>query len=267
MTDPGDGITTIDTAKAHSARIYDYILGGKDHYPVDAAAAEQVLKVLPGARQAAHANRGFMRRAARLLARRGLRQFLDVGTGIPTRPNLHQVVQEVVPDARITYVDHDPVVLRHAEALLRGTPAGRTEYIQADVREPEKILAGAREVLDFDEPVVVSTIALLHFVGDDADPRGLLETLLEPLAPGSALMLSHGTADFDPATMAGIVEIYRANGVLLRMRSHAEVGELVAGLDLLEPGLVALEEWPHEPEDEALDTAGTPVYTCVGFKR
>lgn len=267
MTDPGDGAVVIDTAKAHSARIYDYILGGKDHYPVDAEAAQQVLKLLPGGRQAAHGNRGFMRRAARLLARRGIRQFLDIGTGIPTRPNLHQVVQEIVPDARIAYVDYDPVVLRHAEALLRGTPAGRTEYIQADVREPAKVLAGAREVLDFREPVALSLIALLHFVGDDSDPRALLRTLLEPLAPGSALMLSHGTPDFDPETIAGVERIYRANGMVLRMRTRDEIAALVDGLELLDPGLVALEDWDLEPEADAVDTRGTPVYVCVAVKR
>ncbi|MEU5976920.1 SAM-dependent methyltransferase [Streptomyces sp. NPDC047315] len=266
MTDTEHATDGVNTGKAHSARMYDYFLGGKDHYPVDAEAAEHVLKVLPDGRRLARANRGFMRRAARHLARRGIRQFLDVGTGIPTEPNLHQVVQEIAPDARIVYVDNDPVVLRHAEALLRGTPAGRTEYVQADVREPAKIVAEAREVLDFREPIAVSLIALLHFLPDEADPQGVLRTLLEPLPTGSALMLAHGTGDFDPQTLERVTEIYRASGMSLRMRNRAEVSALFEGLELTEPGIVPLEEWHLEPEGTEAETVGTPVYVGVAHK-
>ncbi|MFH8615989.1 SAM-dependent methyltransferase [Streptomyces sp. NPDC017979] len=267
MTDTGHGHGTdgVHTGKAHSARMYDYFLNGKDHYPVDAEAAEQVLKVLPDARRLARANRGFMRRAARHLARQGIRQFLDVGTGIPTEPNLHQVVQEIAPDARIVYVDNDPVVLRHAEALLRGTRAGRTEYVQADVREPAKIVAEAREVLDFREPVALSLVALLHFLPDEAEPQEVLRTLLEPLPSGSVLMLAHGTGDFDPEALGRVTEIYRASGMSLRLRDRTEVSALFQGLELAAPGVVPLEEWDFEPEGAEVETAGVPVY--VGLAR
>ncbi|MGX2995476.1 SAM-dependent methyltransferase [Streptomyces sp. JNUCC 64] len=251
----------IDTSRPHPARMYDYYLGGKDHYEVDREAAERVVALAPDAKRIARANRRFMHRAVRHLARRGIRQFLDVGTGIPTEPNLHQVAQEVRPDAKVVYVDNDPIVLRHAEALLRGTPEGRTAYVQADVREPEKILAAAREVLDPAEPVALSLVALLHFVPDDSDPYGLVDALLEPLAPGSALVLTHGTSDFhDPEVFGGIAEVYRKSGIPFRLRTREEFSRFFDGRELVEPGVRVADDWRPEPHEAAPE--GT---TSIGF--
>lgn len=209
MTDAGTGADGIDTSKPQSARMYDYFLDGKDNYPVDWEAAEQVISFFPAVKEMARTNRDFMHRAARLLARRGIRQFLDIGTGIPTAPNLHQIVQAITPAARVVYADNDPIVLRHAEALLHSTPQGRTAYIQADVQEPEKILAAARDTLDFDQPIALSMVALLHLVGDEDNPHGIVVELLDSLAPGSHLALSHATGDFDPEAWERVVEVYR----------------------------------------------------------
>ncbi|MGW4750413.1 SAM-dependent methyltransferase, partial [Streptomyces sp. NPDC004290] len=195
MTTDHSQLSHIDTSRAHPARVYDWLLGGKDNYPVDEAVGETLP---PEARDAARQNRAFMHRAAAYLAAQGVDQFLDIGTGIPTEPNLHQIVQRAVPTARIVYADNDPIVLRHAEALLRSTPEGRTAYIQADAREPEKILAAAGDTLDFAQPIALSLVALLHLVADEDDPYRIVAELLRPLAPGSCLALSHATGDFDP---------------------------------------------------------------------
>lgn len=220
MTDAGTRAEEIDTSKPQSARMYDYFLDGKDNYPVDWEAAEQVISFFPAVKEMARTNRDFMHRAARLLARRGIRQFLDIGTGIPTAPNLHQIVQAITPDARVVYADNDPIVLRHAEALLHSDPQGRTAYIQADAQEPQKILAAARQTLDFDQPVALSMMALLHLVGDEDDPYGIVAELLDSLAPGSYLALSHATGDFDPQAWERVVEVYR-KGELRRRSDHA----------------------------------------------
>ncbi|MGW6457537.1 SAM-dependent methyltransferase [Streptomyces sp. NPDC055078] len=256
----------IDTSKPHPARLYDYFLQGKDHYPVDVAAAEQVLSFYPQARAGARANRRFMHRAVRRLARQGVRQFLDVGTGIPTEPNLHQIAQSVSPDVRVVYVDNDPIVLRHAEALLRSSAEGRTEYVQADVRDPDAIVEGARSVLDFDRPIALSLVALLHFIPDADDPGGLVRRLIEPLAPGSLLVLSHGTADVDRVTMERIVDIYHRNGVPLRPRSLAEVSAFFEGLEPVDPGLRLVGDWHPEPGGAGGDDDGVPLYVGVARK-
>ncbi|MCX4551044.1 SAM-dependent methyltransferase [Streptomyces sp. NBC_01387] len=224
----------IDTSKPHPARVYDYLLGGKDNYPVDQALAERLtVEAQEGARE----NRAFMHRAADWVARSGIDQFLDIGTGIPTEPNLHQIVQGINPLARVVYTDNDPIVLRHAEALLVSTVQGATDYIEADVREPTRILEHARKLLDFNRPVCVSLIALMHFVPDEDDPYGITRTLVDALAPGSCLVLSHLTADFLPEERNKVGE-YRASGINLRPRSRAEVEPFFEGLDLVEPGLV-----------------------------
>ncbi|MBP0457232.1 SAM-dependent methyltransferase [Streptomyces montanisoli] len=253
----------IDTSRPHPARIYDYLLGGKDNYPVDQAVAER----LPvEARNGAAANRAFMRRGVEWTARTGIDQFLDVGTGIPTEPNLHQIVQGVNPTCRIVYVDNDPIVLRHAEALLVSRPEGRTAYVQSDVLDPEAVLEQARETLDFERPVALSLIALLHFVPDDRDPYAIVRTLLEPLAPGSCLILSHLSMDrLTPEQDR--TEEYRNAGIDLRPRTHAEVLRFFDGLDLVEPGLVPC--WHKDsprPEDADLPGADS-AYAGVGFVR
>jgi hypothetical protein len=232
--------------------MYDYYLGGKDSYDVDREAAERILALHPDGRRLALLNRNFMHRAARLLAERGVRQFLDIGTGIPTKPNLHQVVQGVVRDARIVYVDNDPIVLRHAEALLRSTPEGQTKYIDADVREPRKIIEEARKVLDFDQPVALSMVALLHFIPDEDNPYGLIRDLLAPLCPGSYVMLSHVTGDFDPRAWEKIISIYRESGISAQARSLEEFTQFFGGLEVLDPGVSVATQWRPEPEQEGV---------------
>ncbi|MFF3917489.1 SAM-dependent methyltransferase [Streptomyces sp. NPDC001852] len=265
MTDTGFSPEWIDTGKPHSARMYDWFLDGKDHYVVDAEAASKVLEFFPDAKDSAWANREFMHRAARFVAGQGVDQFLDVGTGIPTEPNLHQVVQAVAPSARVVYVDNDPIVLRHAEALLKGTPEGRTAYLHADVREPERIVEYAREHLDLGRPVGLSLIALLPFVTDEQDPHRVVRTLLEPLPSGSYLMLSHGGTElFDPEVWGRIDAVYRSGGTSVRLRSYADVVRFFDGLELAEPGVVEVTQWHPEPDMRV--RVEQPVYVGVARK-
>ncbi|HET9380199.1 MAG TPA: SAM-dependent methyltransferase [Streptomyces sp.] len=261
----------IDTSKPHPARVYDWYLGGKDNYPVDEQLGQQILAIDGEAPRGARANRRFMRGAIRHVARdTGIRQFLDIGTGIPTEPNLHQIAQSFVPDAKVVYVDNDPIVLAHAGALLHGTPEGVTEYIQGDVREPHTILEQARRVLDFERPVALSLVALLHFIADEDGAYELVQTLVDALAPGSCLVLSAVTADFSPDSIMQGVEAYKSRGVTLVARTRDEVGRFFTGLDLVEPGLVSVSEWPLglESDAEATPEPGGPaaLYGAIGFK-
>ncbi|QIB41903.1 SAM-dependent methyltransferase [Streptomyces aureoverticillatus] len=243
----------IDTSKPHPARVYDWLLGGKDNYLVD----QELGQKLPAAARAnAARNRAFMHRAAAWLTHQGIDQFLDIGTGIPTEPNLHQIVQAITPSARIAYADNDPIVLRHAEALLVSTPDGATTYIQADVREPQDILEHARGFLDFRRPVALSLIALMHFITDEEDPYALTRTLVDALPPGSFLMFSHGTADEHPELEKSVSTAYKEGQVPLRMRTRAEVARFFDGLDLVEPGLVSATDWHQEGPAPARERSG-----------
>ncbi|NSC24670.1 SAM-dependent methyltransferase [Streptomyces albus subsp. chlorinus] len=238
--------------KPHTARMYDYYLGGKTNYGPDRQVAGQTLAVYPNALVAARENREFMHRAVRYLAReQGITQFLDIGTGIPSTPNLHQVAQREDPACRVVYADNDPIVLTYARALMKGTPEGATDYIEADVRDPERILDRARKTLDFARPIALSLIALLHFLGDDDDPHGIARTLLAALPPGSALALSHATDELDP-TLHRVVEVYGQQDITVRLRGAEEIRKLFAdtGLTLVEPGVVATCEWHPEMEDK-----------------
>lgn len=212
MTGHGSGADRIDTTRPHPARVYDWFLGGKDNYPVDEELGRQIAGLSPHTKRIARHNRWFMHRAMRWLAgEAGMRQFLDIGSGIPTEPNLHRIVRNTAPDARVVYVDNDPIVLTHAEALLSGGAAGATAYLEADVREPARILELAADVIDFERPVALSLIALLHFI-DDGDSGGegegmrdgayaLVERLTDRLPAGSCLVLSQLTDDFDPESV------------------------------------------------------------------
>ncbi|MGW6739978.1 SAM-dependent methyltransferase [Streptomyces sp. NPDC055025] len=251
----------VDTSKPHPARIYDYLLGGKDNYPVDQALAS---RLTDEAREGARQNRAFMQRAVGWVARSGIDQFLDIGTGIPTAPNLHQIVQGIDPKARIVYTDNDPIVLRHAEALLISTPEGVTNYIEADVREPEVILDHARTLLDFDRPIALSLIALMHFIPDEDDPYGITRTLIDALAPGSLLVLSHLTGDFLTEEQNKI-DAYRSSGINLRPRSRAEVERFFEGLDLVEPGLVT--RWYKDTPAPENDTSTELLYAGIARVR
>ncbi|NUS06774.1 MAG: SAM-dependent methyltransferase [Nonomuraea sp.] len=240
MTTGPEPSLRIDTSKAHPARVYDYLLGGKDNYPVDEAVGEQLP---PEARDAARQNREFMNRAAAWLATQGIDQFLDIGTGIPTEPNLHQIVQRVVPTAKVVYADNDPIVLRHAEALLVSNPEGATDYIEADVRRPDRIVEHARHMLDFDRPIALSLIALMHFIPDAQDAHGIVRGLVATLPKGSYLVLSHASSDLFPELSAQVTAEYAKGGIELGFRSRPEVKRFFDGLDLVPPGLVTATEW------------------------
>ena len=242
----------------HTARLYDYFLGGKTNYAVDREAALQALNANPNAMVAARQNREFMHRAARYAADHvGIRQFLDVGTGIPTEPNLHQVVQRVAPEARVVYSDNDPIVLSHARALMSSTPEGATDYIEADVRDPDRILERAHKTLDFTRPIALSVVALLHFVPDDEDPHGLLRRLLDPLAAGSVLVLSHAALDLDDGRMAALAAHYSKAVTRTQPRTRDETARFFTGLDLADPGITPTCEW-------RMDLESGPVHQLPG---
>ncbi|MEV0090919.1 SAM-dependent methyltransferase [Streptomyces sp. NPDC050738] len=261
-------MTEIDTSKPHPARVYDWFLGGKDNYPVDEAVGRRMMSIDGRAKHSAQTNRWFMHRATRWLAgEAGVRQFLDIGTGIPTEPNLHQLAQAAAPDARVVYADNDPIVLAHAAALLRGTPEGITEYIQADARQPGAIIEQAKAVLDFGQPVALSLIALTHFIGDDDGAYELVDELVGALPPGSFLALAQLTGDYDPEAIRRAVDLYGAGGVNLVPRSRAGVSRFFEGLDLVDPGLVPVAEWhPELAVDEVDDGQLVPLYAAVGRK-
>ncbi|MEU9608629.1 SAM-dependent methyltransferase [Streptomyces sp. NPDC048057] len=249
----------IDTKRAHSARIYDYVIGGKDHYQVDVDAGEAMMKGWPSLRVSMRQNRLFMQRAARHLAREaGVRQFLDIGTGLPTSPNLHEVVQREQPDASVVYVDNDPIVLAHAEALLTSAPPGRTAYLDADMREPESILESPvfRELLDLEQPVALTVFAILHFIRPPADHE-LLRRLLDPLPSGSFLAVSTATDVYAPAEIGRVKEQYESRGIPMVTRTEAEVGAFFDGLELVEPGLTQVHRW--RPTEEQAGVADEQV--------
>ncbi|WP_167499976.1 SAM-dependent methyltransferase [Streptomyces malaysiensis] len=238
--------TPLNQGRPHSARMYDYFLGGKDNYVADREAAAKVLTLWPGVMIAARTNRAWMHRAIRFLAaERGIRQFLDIGTGIPTRPNLHEVAQGIAPESRIVYVDNDPIVLAHAQALLKSHPEGRTAYVHGDITEPEAILASPdlTEVLDLSQPVALSLVSLLHFVPDDWGPYDLVRRLVDALAPGSYLVLSHITPDFDPEATQKTVQVYHSGGIQGKIRTKDEVERFFTDLELVEPGLEVPHRW------------------------
>jgi O-methyltransferase involved in polyketide biosynthesis len=255
------------TDVAHSARIYDYILGGKDNFAVDRAAAEKMLEHTPGLPISMRANRRFMTRAVRHLARAGIRQFLDIGTGLPTHPNLHEVVQEEAPDAAVLYVDNDPLVLVHARALLTGVAAGQVAYLDADLREPGVILADptVTEVFDLTKPVALTLIAVLQHLTEPGQAQAVIDELMSRFVPGSALAISVVTADYDP-NAGQTVSTYNSSGVPVVARTRDEVVALFGGVDLVEPGVVPVHQWHPSEEDRQIDDKDVYMYGGVGFK-
>jgi SAM-dependent methyltransferase len=247
---PGAAPAGIDTSTAHIARVYNYWLGGKDNYAPDREAAAQVIEAYPPIRASVRAQRAFLRRAVGYLAAEaGLRQFLDIGTGLPSADNTHEVAQRAVRGARIVYVDNDPIVLAHARALLTSSPDGATAYLDADLRDTGKILHAAAGILNFDQPVAVMLVGVLHCIPDADDPAGLVRQLLAALAPGSYLVLAHPASDIHTAQMGDAQA--RFNRVMddgVTLRTHAEVGRFLAGLELAEPGLVQLHRWRPDAE-------------------
>lgn len=231
-----------------SARVWDYWLGGKDHYEVDRLAGERVAEQVPGVVAAARTDRLFLGRCVRHLAgERGIRQFLDIGTGLPTVDNTHEIAQRVAPESRIVYVDNDPLVLVHARALLTSAPEGVTDYIDADVRDPGRILDAAAATLDFGKPVALMMLALLHLITDDDEARGILARLTGALPPGSFVALSH--ACLDVAVTSTAVRAWNESGTPhpIKGRTRDEIEDLFDGLDLVEPGVVSCSRWRPEP--------------------
>ena len=270
MRDNGWPAERIDTENAHSARIYDYIIGGKDYYPADKEAGDAMSREWPALPVHMRANRDFMNRAVRYLAEeKGIRQFLDIGTGIPTSPNLHEIAQSVAPDARVVYVDNDPIVLTLSQGLLASTPEGKTAYVEADMLDPAGILAAPelRDTLDLSRPVALTVIAIVHFVLDEDDAVGIVNRLLEPLPSGSYLAMSIGTADFAPEEVGRVSREYAARNMPMRLRTEAEADEFFAGLELVEPGVVQVHKWhPDGTSTEEIRDEDIAMYGAVALK-
>jgi S-adenosyl methyltransferase len=257
----------LKTDQPHPARMYQYWLGGKDNYAADRELGERMAKLLPSLPGAARANRAFMLRSSLYLAReRGIRQYLDLGTGLPVTPNLHEVVQRIAPQSRVVYVDNDPIVLVHARALLTSDPRGATAYLDADIRDPGRILEAAKATLDFSQPVAVSLIAIIQLIPDDRVVRGILDALVAEMCPGSTLSLSAITADSDPEQVGAAVQAARTRGLLITPRTRAQTEALFAGLDMVDPGVVLAHRW--HPDDDApdLDERDVHVYVGVGVR-
>ena len=268
--EPGHRPIDLQTDQPHPARVYDYLLGGKDNFAADRAAAEAGLRANPNSRIPPRENRAFLGRAVRYLAgEAGISQFLDIGTGIPTSPNVHEVAQAVEPQARIVYVDNDPIVLTQARALLTTGPQGRTAYIDADLRDIDAILGSAelQRTLDLGRPVGLLLIAVMHFIPDEDDPWALAARLLAALPSGSYLALSHLTGDFDPAAWAGVVAVYRRSGVTMQVRPKPDVERFFAGLDLIDPGVVSLPQWRPDPRDVGSPPGDAAVSVYGGVAR
>jgi SAM-dependent methyltransferase len=240
--DPGPGF---DPSVPHPARVYAYWLGGKDYYPADRQAAEEVICRRPQVVAGARANRAFLARVVRLLAAEyGIRQFIDIGTGLPAPENTHDVAQRIAPDCRVVYVDNDPLVLVHARALLTSTRHGSCNYLDADLRDTPTILACAARILDLTKPTAVLLLAVLHFIHDADEPPRIVHDLASVLAPGSFVAISHLTGDFAPGPVAAGVAAYNARVPAgLIPRTHTQVSALFAGLPLVPPGVVPLTEW------------------------
>jgi hypothetical protein len=263
-----DGPRAFDTTVASQARMYDFLLGGKDNYAVDREAVEQALMVWPDMPFTARANRAFLGRAVRYLTREaGIRQFLDIGTGIPTAGNTHQVAQAIAPESRVVYVDYDPIVLAHARALLVSSEAGFTDYIDADLRDTPAILSQAGQLLDFTRPVAVTLMAILNAIPDSDEPHAIVAALMDALPSGSYLALTHLASDLlDQGAQDGLADV---NGQMMRKqftsRNRAQVARFFEGTDLVEPGLVRVEEW--RPEPGTGDEGRSSLWAAVGRKR
>ena len=256
-------IPAIDTTRAHPARIYDYWLGGKDNFAADREAAELALEAYPDLAKAVQSNRAFLGRAVRFLAGQGIRQFLDVGTGIPAADNTHEVAQREAPDSRIVYIDNDPIVLLHAQALLKSTPEGACDYLQADLRDPDTILARAARTIDFGRPVALMLLAVLQFILDEQDPYGLVSRLVAALPSGSYLVISHPTDDFNPNRGESMKVDNERSADQAVVRDKAATARFFDGLELLEPGVVPVARW--RPDSDL--TAARPSSMWCGVAR
>jgi hypothetical protein len=257
----------IDTTVVHSARFWNYLLGGGDNYAVDREAAERILLLIPSLRDTVRAERGFLVRAVRHLAGDAkIRQFLDIGTGLPTASNTHEVAQAVAPDSRIVYVDNDPLIMAHARALLTSTLDGATDYVHADLREPDIILEEAARTLDFTRPVALMLLGILNFIPDTDDAHAIVHRLLAPLAPGSYLVISHPTTEVDGEAMKDAMRFWNQSGAApIVSRTCQQLIRFFDNLELLEPGVVSCSLWRPDPLE-----VGSPVevfhFSGVGRK-
>jgi hypothetical protein len=254
-----NGVAGFDSSRPSIARVYDYWLGGKDNFAVDRELAEQVMAVYPDIVFSVRANRAFLARAVRyLVGECGVRQFLDIGTGIPASNNTHEVAQQLVPDSRIVYVDNDPIVLSHAKALLRSSPEGACAYLDADMRDPAAILAAAADTLDFGEPVAVMLIAAVHCVSDDDEARSIVRQLMDACPPGSYLAITHATADFNSGQVSEMNRLMNESAMAEKRvtRDRARVMRFFDGCELVEPGLVRVPQWRPDSELEAASPCG-----------
>ena len=256
MRENGFRAEEIDTSKPHPARIYDYLLGGKDNYEVDRLAGERLVEAAPEARIGVRANRAFLRRAVRHVVGTGVRQILDIGTGLPTSPNVHETALEVAPDVRVAYVDNDPIVNTHADALLGED--GTTSIVLADLRDPRAVLddPDVRRVIDFAEPVALLLVAVVHFLKEEEKPEEIVATLRDALAPGSYLIFSHATGDF--ADRGDAAAVYSKATATMNLRTRTEIERFFDGFELIEPGLAQVPFWRP-------DTTPPPRSQEIGF--
>jgi hypothetical protein len=254
-----------DTSVPHPARVYNAILGGKDNYEADRAAAEATIRAFPGNAAAARANRAFLARAVSYLtAEAGIRQFLDIGTGLPSADNTHEVAQAAAPGCRVVYVDNDPIVLAHARALLTSAEPGATSYIEADLRDPGKILQHAAQLLDFTQPVAVMLVAVLHLIADDDNPYQLVNTLMDAVPAGSCLAVSHLANDLYPEQMAELARGFNEQSpVKVILRNRAEISRFFSGLELTDPGIAPVSRWRPRSDLEA----AAPAILWAGVAR
>jgi SAM-dependent methyltransferase len=258
----------VDLDRPSAARVYDYYLGGFHNFAVDRAMAQEAIRMWPELPQIMQANRAFLRRAVRFAVRQGITQFLDIGSGIPTVGNSHEIAQQLDPQARVVYVDVDPVAVAHSRAILGGETG--TIVVQADMRDPQRILddPAVRDTIDFDRPVAVLLVAVLHFVPDEDDPQALVGRLRDVLAPGSLLVVSHASQEGLPDLADSHQRLYARTPTPMTMRSHAQIAEFFAGFDVVEPGIVPMQAWRPDPDNPA--PAPSPRmagFAGVGMKR
>jgi SAM-dependent methyltransferase len=257
----------IDVSKPSLARIYDYLLGGSHNFAVDRASAREMVAVMPDIRLVAQANRAFLHRAVRFMVDQGVRQFLDIGSGVPTVGNVHDIAQRAAPQARVVYVDIDPVAVAHSEQILVGN--AQATIIEEDLRRPEDILGNpeTQALIDFDEPVGLLLVAILHVIPDEDDPAGIVGRLRDELSPGSYLAIGHPTADSRTAEMEELIRLSQRSTTPGAVRMHAQISRFFAGFDLVEPGVVWAAQWrPESPEDVGDDPERSSIYVGVGRK-
>jgi hypothetical protein len=267
---PGEGRKPpkIDTSVAHVARIYNYWLGGRDNFAADREAGDAAIEAYPDMYTSVRANRAFLKRTVRYVAEEGgIRQFLDIGTGLPSADNTHEVAQSITPESRVVYVDNDPIVLAHARALLTSSPEGATGYLDANARDTGKILTAAAELLDFERPVAVLLVAILQLVGDDDDPYGLVTELMRAVPAGSFLVISHVPSDMQRQATGVAKAASLLSGLMTQRvtpRSHEQVTRFFDGVELIEPGVVPIQQWRPDSDAEASTRAG--MWGGVGKK-